>query len=104
MQPGQYNPAWLLVGDRESLFYHRTGLRSAAAVRRLPPGVHVLENVGLGEPSPKVDRVHSLLDAAGSGAAPLWTILPSVLSDHTIPDPVEEEHRSEKDGGRRTRP
>ena len=94
VQPGQYNPAWLLVGDRESLFTIELASDLPPAVRRLSPGVHVLENVGLGEPSPKVDRMRSLLGAAASGAAPLWAILPSVLSDHTIP-PVGEEPRED---------
>ena len=90
VQPGQYNPAWLLVGDRETLSYIELASDQPPAVRELPPGVHILENVGLGEPSPKVDRIRTLLDGAGDGAHSLWSLLPSVLSDHTIP-PIGEE-------------
>lgn len=90
VQPGQYNPAWLLVGDRETLSYIELASDRPPVVRSLPPGVHILENTGLGEPSPKVDRIRSLLEGAGGAAPPLWTVLPSVLSDHTIP-PVGHE-------------
>ena len=98
VQPGQYNPAWLLVGDRESLFYIELAPDQPPSISQLPPGVHILENVGLGEPSPKVDRVHSLLEGAGAAAPPLWTLLPSVLADHTIPRSADES----KSGCRRT--
>ena len=39
--PAEYNGAWLLVGDRTSLwFVDFTGVRVAAV--ELPPGIHVL--------------------------------------------------------------
>ncbi len=108
VQPGQYNPAWLLVGDRESLFYIELDSDQPAEVHRLPPGIYVLENVGLGERSPKVDRVHSLLEAAGSAAGHLWTVLPSLLADHTIPvieeEAAEEAVQEEKTDDTVTRP
>ncbi len=90
VQPGLYNPAWLLVGDREALFYLELAPDQPPMIHRLPPGIHVLENVGLGESSPKVDRVHSLLDAARIGTTGLWTLLPSVLADHTIPRSADD--------------
>ncbi len=83
--PGQYNPAWMLIGDRESLHYVEIPADEAPRTRLLQPGLHILENVGYGEASPKVDRIRSLLDGAGSGDPPLWDVLPSVLADHTIP-------------------
>lgn len=85
VRPGQYNPAWMLVGDRESLHYVELPADESPRIHRLPPGLHILENVGLGEPSPKVDRIRSLLPDAGSADPPLWEALPSVLADHTIP-------------------
>ncbi|MGO8872929.1 MAG: NRDE family protein [Acidimicrobiales bacterium] len=86
VQTGQYNPAWLLVGDRESLYYLELASDLPLLVRQLSPGIHVLENVGLGEPSLKVDRVWALLSMADSAnSRSLWTALPSVLADHTIP-------------------
>ncbi len=90
VQPGLYNPAWLLVGDRQSLFYLELAPDQPPSISHLPPGIHILENVGLGEPSPKVARVHSLLDGAGPSTTPLWALLPSVLADHTIPRSADE--------------
>ena len=85
VRPSEYNPAWLLVGDRRSLYYVELTTDEPPAVRQLPPGIHVLENAPLVEPSPKVDRVCSLMSAASSAGKPLWTALPSVLADHTVP-------------------
>jgi uncharacterized protein with NRDE domain len=85
VQPGEYNPAWLMVGDRRSLYYVELALDQQPAVRELEPGIHVLENAGLGEPSPKVDRISSLVTSNTPGPA-RWAALPSVLADHTVPD------------------
>ena len=63
-RPADYNGSWLLVGDRTSLFFvDFTGSGDGTAVA-LPPGIHVLENRALGEPSPKVDLVRAALDVA----------------------------------------
>jgi uncharacterized protein with NRDE domain len=86
VQPGEYNPAWLLVGDRRSLYYVELAIDRKPAVRELEPGIHVLENAALGEPSPKVDRIRSLVAAIDPGPA-RWAALSSVLADHTMPDP-----------------
>lgn len=102
--PGEaYNPCWMLVGDRRSLWAVAVDRPGPPAVRRLGPGVHVLENRALDEPSPKVDRVRALLDAvrlagsagpaaAGSGGsvasvapAALVADLGAVLADHQVP-------------------
>jgi uncharacterized protein with NRDE domain len=82
--PSDYNPAWLLVGDRHSLHYLELSAGDSLTVRRLSPGVHVLENVPLGTASPKVDRVSSSIAAASESGRPLWSFLPSVLADHTV--------------------
>jgi uncharacterized protein with NRDE domain len=91
VRPGQYNPAWMLIGDRKSLHYVEIPADEAPRARLLPPGLHVLENVGYGEPSPKVDHIRSLLKGAGSGDPPLWDVLPSVLADHTVPMAEDEQ-------------
>ncbi len=91
VEPGRYNPAWLLVGDRASLFYVELGAEQPPEVRPLPPGVHVLENVPLGDRSPKVDRVRRLLSRGGSPDEPLWTRLPAALADHAVPAAVPPE-------------
>jgi uncharacterized protein with NRDE domain len=83
--PGQYNPAWLLVGDRHSLTYIELAADLAPTARALAPGVHILENVALDEPSPKADRVRGLIAETGDTGASLWDALPSVLADHVLP-------------------
>lgn len=102
VQPGQYNPAWMLVGDRQSLYYLELASNVPLSVRQLSPGIHVLENVGLGEPSLKVDRVRALLSSADSASSEsLWTALSSVLADHTIPSAPEAGQRKDDDVVRR---
>jgi uncharacterized protein with NRDE domain len=82
---GQYNPAWLLVGDRTSLFYVELADDRDPVVSPLPPGVHILENVALGRPSSKVGQVRRRLAAAAADGETLWAALRSALSDHTVP-------------------
>lgn len=84
VRPSDYNPAWLLVGDRRSLYYVELAASDTPAVHRLGPGVHVLENVPLGSASPKVDQVSSLIATASTAGSPLWSLLPSVLADHVV--------------------
>lgn len=63
LDPGAYNPCWLLVGDRQALF--SVGLAGGAApeVRELPPGQYVLENVPLDPPSEKAEQIGAELAA-----------------------------------------
>lgn len=84
IRAGDYNPAWLLVGDRDSLYYLELTASDTPTVRRLGPGMHILENVPLGTASPKIDRVSSSIAAASVAGRPLWSSLPSVLADHTV--------------------
>jgi uncharacterized protein with NRDE domain len=85
VMPGQYNPAWLMVGDRHSLTYVELATDLAPTALALPPGIHILENVALADPSPKADRVRGLVESAGSRASSVWAVLPSVLADHVLP-------------------
>jgi uncharacterized protein with NRDE domain len=88
IRPNEYNPAWLLVGDRQSLFYLELVPDRPISVRQLAPGIHVLENVALDRCSPKSERIGSLVSGASPTGAPLWDRLPSLLADHTVPDPL----------------
>lgn len=63
-RPADYNPAWLLVGDRTSLFTIDMTDGDAPTVRALGPGIHILENAPHGERTDKVDRVRSLVAGA----------------------------------------
>src|SRR5436190_8484284 len=65
LRPSEYNPAWLLVGDRDSLFAVDMTGADTANVEALRPGIHILENRALGEPSAKVDHVRSLVGPFG---------------------------------------
>jgi len=85
VRPGEYNPAWLLVGDLRSLYYVEVTLDRDPSIRPLGPGIHVLENAAIGEPSLKVDRVRARLAAASAAGPSLWTALPTVLADHAVP-------------------
>jgi uncharacterized protein with NRDE domain len=83
-----YNPAWLFVGDRRSLFAVDLTEKPAPVVEELPPGVHILENRPLGAPSPKVGHVRELL--ADVEQLPLRLLerrLLVVLGDHELPPP-----------------
>ncbi|MFO0751675.1 MAG: NRDE family protein, partial [Myxococcota bacterium] len=82
-RPRDYNPAWLLCGDRDALFYlDMSGDGDAAPVTALGPGLHVLENAPYGAPSPKVDHVAAAMAGATSqrGEA-LVAFLAGVLGD-----------------------
>ncbi len=89
-RPEEYNGCWLLVGDRTSLWFvdfTGTGTEPARATA-LAPGIHVLENKPLGEPSPKVDLVRAALGRPGDADA-FETALRAVLADHRIPEDDE---------------
>lgn len=82
-----YNPCWLLVGDRDALFFVVVDGRGPPRAQALAPGVHVLENRPLAPASPKAARV-----AAALAHAPTWRGdalvegLATVLKDHAVPD------------------
>jgi uncharacterized protein with NRDE domain len=81
-----YNPAWLLVGDRTSLYALDMTGEDRPLVEQLGPGVHILENNPLHAASPKVDHVRGLLGDLGAlkGTAIVDRVR-SVLADHSIP-------------------
>src|SRR4051794_39563583 len=85
VRPSDYNPSWILVGDRDELFAIDMTVTEADAplVERLPAGVHILENRPFHEGSPKVDHVRRLLEAGG--AAPDVGRLRAGLGDHVGP-------------------
>jgi uncharacterized protein with NRDE domain len=86
--PAEYNGSWLLVGDRTSLFFvDFTGTAGGTAVA-LAPGIHVLENRALDEPSAKVDLVRAALGAPAGGDE-LAEAFRRVLADHTNPEAEE---------------
>jgi uncharacterized protein with NRDE domain len=92
LHPSDYNPCWMLVGDRNSLF--SVGIAGGdqpeveqPEVEQLPPGLHILVNAPLRASSAKVDRVARLIDEAMSAQpddspASAVAALEAVLRDH----------------------
>jgi len=81
-----YNPAWLLVGDRRSLYYVQMGGGGTPEVEPLPPGLYVLANGPLHGSSPKTDHVRDRVEKiAEISHAKRLCLLQSVLSDHSVP-------------------
>jgi uncharacterized protein with NRDE domain len=89
-RPRDFNGSWLLVGDRTSLYFvDFTGAAADVGTAvALPPGIHVLENRALGEPSAKVDLVRAVLGAPADAAA-FDAAVRLVLADHRIPEDDE---------------
>ena len=86
IDPGAYNPSWLLVADRQDAFFVDVTATEQVIVEQLRPGVHVLENRDLHETSPKAERVRELLHPALSGRhTVLLDTLPILLADHHLP-------------------
>ena len=87
--PHHYNPAWILVGDRTSLYAIDMTDGPSPAVRALGPGTYILENSPLGAPSSKVDNVRGLLGEVpgtpSTGGEALVARMRAVLADHSIP-------------------
>ncbi len=84
VSPSDYNPCWLIVGDRESLFYvDLTGGRRPTA-RQLPAGTYVLDNAPLLPPSAKAAHVAELITKArAAGDGDVRDALAAVLRDHS---------------------
>ena len=85
VRPGDYNPVWLVVGDRRDLFFVDLGREPGPGADRLAAGLHVMENRALGIPSAKVDQVVGSVTGATAHGEDLWSVLPRVLADHTLP-------------------
>jgi uncharacterized protein with NRDE domain len=86
IDPGAYNPSWLLVADRHDVFFIDVTGTEQVVVERLEPGVHVLENRSLHEPSTKVERVRELLAPVLAGRPnALVPGLTALLADHDMP-------------------
>ena len=83
----EYNPCWMMVGDRRSLYYLDVTTRGIPGVRELGPGTWVLENRPLEAPSAKADWVRGALQAA-----PTWrgkTLVDNLgllMRSHIVPD------------------
>jgi len=82
-RPADYNAAWLLVGDRTSLFAVDMTDGDAPGIAALPPGVQILENRPYGAPSDKVDGVAALLTGIDQLESVLGNEIACVHRDET---------------------
>jgi uncharacterized protein with NRDE domain len=80
-----YNPCWILFGDRDALFHVDLSGRGVPRVQPLSPGLHVLENHLLEEASPKSDWVRARLTPPWRNEAEMTAALVATLSSHEIP-------------------
>lgn len=96
--PRDYNPCALLVADASAAAYIELIGGERAVVRSLAPGIHVLENRPLGEPSPKAEHARSMVaDIATWPVGELDQRLLAVLSDSTVPADARALHESTDD-------
>ena len=94
LDPAAYNPCWMLVGDRETLFAIGISGVGKPEVEQLGPGLHVLENAPLRPESAKAAFVRGLVAEALAGqaepdASATVAALETVLGDHrpSVPEP-----------------
>ncbi|MGO8961483.1 MAG: NRDE family protein [Streptosporangiaceae bacterium] len=66
LDPADYNPCWMLVGDRDVLYSIAIAGADRPDVERLGPGLHVLENAPLRSASAKAALVRQLVSGARS--------------------------------------
>lgn len=86
-RPEDFNPAWLLAGDRNSLYYLDFTSGEKAKAEALGPGLYVLENKPLTEPSPKTEYVRKALSGAEAlKGADFLLFLYKALKSHEIPE------------------
>jgi uncharacterized protein with NRDE domain len=86
-RPADFNPCWILVGDRSALYSLDMTDGPVPRAEELPPGSYVLENSALWEPTPKRDHVHEqVAKAATEHGDAMLHALRALLRDHTIPD------------------
>jgi uncharacterized protein with NRDE domain len=69
LDPSDYNPCWLLVGDRHSLFSVGMTGGHHPVVEQLQAGTYVLENVPLPDNSAKARQVGAMVTAGIAAAA-----------------------------------
>jgi uncharacterized protein with NRDE domain len=86
LSPSSFNPCWVLVGDRHSLHYVDMTDPFGIRTESLPPGIYVLENKALDEPSAKVGHVRDLIgDLGGRPVDQVLSSLRAMLQNHVTP-------------------
>jgi uncharacterized protein with NRDE domain len=80
----EFNPCWMLCGDRDALAYIDLSMPGPPRVEALEPGMYALENRPLG-PSPKADLVRTRLGELPGELDALVRRLEWLLASHEIP-------------------
>ncbi len=98
LSPEDFNPCWVLVGDRDAVYYVDMTRPERAHSELLWPGVHILENKPLGEPSDKVTHTEQLLgDIERCSGDDVLGALRTVLRDHSMPSvPTDDSEASQR--------
>lgn len=96
-RPTDFNPAWLLAGDRTSLYSIDMTGGDEAKIAPLAPGIHILENRELGAQSAKVDHVRRLVEPSlECRGRSVVDALRRAISNHEVPPlPPDEERPAE---------
>jgi uncharacterized protein with NRDE domain len=85
----RYNPCWLLLADRRSLYAAGVGGSGPPRLLALAPGVVVLGNLPLGRPTAKTRRVqHQVHRLVGQPLEVVLRGLARILADHEPPEAV----------------
>jgi uncharacterized protein with NRDE domain len=100
LNPADYNPCWMLVGDRHSLFSIGLSGGGKAEVEQLGPGLHILENAPLRARSAKAMFVERLVRdertaRPDAGVAGTIEALEAILRIH---EPAVSEPRTDETG------
>jgi uncharacterized protein with NRDE domain len=83
LDPADYNPCWLLIGDRHRLYSIDVTGGHQPGVEELPPGGYVLENAPLRRDSAKQRYIAGQIAVVQAGrAAQAEAALAAVLADH----------------------
>jgi uncharacterized protein with NRDE domain len=86
VRSSEYNPCWLMAGDREALFYIVVAREEKSEITQLSPGTHVLENRPLDATSAKGEMISRALGPlARWPVAGLVNQLQAVLGSHELP-------------------
>lgn len=97
VEAAEFNPCWLLAGDRDRLFYLALPREGAVEIRELSAGLHVLENGPLNARTPKTEwtkaRIESLVTAQESE---LVDRAGEILASHELPEGAQAVDRPQK--------
>ena len=90
-----YNPAWMLIGDRDDLFFLELPAQGETSARALSEGLHILENAPINSGSAKEQGVQNAIEADLASGMPMSTVMTMVLASHHLPQEVDRRFDTE---------